>query len=93
MRREVGIFVSLDLVLYKRLVNSCLLLNKLETWSKVRAILMFGSTMELGISMSTRLRSLKTYITQNWIEWILVWPICFIYCFSHIGFLDAPTFF
>ena len=36
-------------------------------------------------------QSLKTCITQSQISWIFVQSICFIFCFSFIGFSDAPT--
>ena len=90
-------FVFLDLMLYTRLVNLFFLPIKLKTRSRVRwwAILMFGSAMEVGILMLTRVQSLKRCMTQNWKLWIFMWLVCYLYYFSHIDFYfsDAPTLF
>ena len=81
-------FFFLDLILYTRLVNLFFLPIKLETRSRVQwwAMLMFGSAMEVDILMLTQVKSLKTCMAQNLKLWIFVWPVCYLYCFSHIIF-------
>ena len=41
--------------------------------------------------MPIGVRSLKTCLAQSQVSWMFVRLVCFIFCFSFIGFLDAPT--
>ena len=52
-----------------------------------RAISMFGSILEItNTLMLIGVRSLKTCIALSYVSWIFVRPVCFLFCFSFLGF-------
>ena len=74
---SLGRLFLIDCLSCLGVIPNCLPSTKLGVWnrSSIRAISMFGSTMEM-----TDIRAMKTCITLSWILWIPAWLECHFDC-------------